>query len=102
MTIPEVLRCAVSDGYSETCVGKKDRNIKVWFCVWPGVDYHWYRQTEPMSGAERWCHKMGTGPAENKDDSRQFITDPRTADRGPYVDQGVFLYYKGRQNQTVE
>ena len=44
----------------------------------------------------------GDGPGRNKDDSGQFITDPRTADRGAYVDQGIFLYCKGRQNKTVE
>jgi len=101
LTIPEVLRCAVSDGFSEECVGKKRKNIKVWFCVWPGVDYHWYRQTKPMDGEERWCHKMGGTPARNTDDSGHYITDPRTADRGSYTDEGQWLWYDGRANKTV-
>lgn len=101
VTIPEVLRCALSDGYVDHCVGKKDRNIKVWFCVWPDVDYHWYRQTAPMAGDERWCHKMGTSQARNTDDSGQLIADPRTADRGPYTNEGIFLFYYRRSNKTV-
>lgn len=101
ITIPEVLRCALSDGFFDHCVGEKNRNIKIWFCVWPGVDYHWYRQTKPMDGEERWCHKMGGTPARNTDDSGQFITDPRTADRSAYIDEGIWLYYNRRANKTV-
>jgi hypothetical protein len=101
LTIPEVLRCALSDGFYDECVGKKNRGIKIWFCVAPGWDYHWYRQTKPMGGEERWCHKMGGTPARNTDDSGNFITDPRTADRGSYVDEGIFLYYNKRSNKTV-
>ena len=44
---------------------------------------------------------MGTAPAGNKDDSGQFITDPRTADRGPYTSEGTFLSYNRRSNKTV-
>ena len=102
LSIPEVLRCAKSDGFSDVCVGgKKNRTIKIWFCVWPGVDYHWYRQTQPVGGQERWCHKMGGTPARNTDDSGQPITDPRTADRSSYTAEGVWLYYKGKSNETV-
>ena len=101
LTIPEVLRCALSDGFFDHCVGKKDRNIKIWFCVAPGWDYHWYRQTKPMGGKERWCHKMGGTPARNTDDSGDYITDPRTADRGAYTSEGIFLYYNRRSNKTV-
>ena len=101
ITIPEVLRCAKSDGFEDACYGKKNRNIKIWFCVWPGVDYHWYRQTQPMGGEERWCHKMGNTPARNTDDSGDFITDPRTADRSAYISEGIYLYYNRRSNKTV-
>jgi hypothetical protein len=101
ITIPEVLRCALSDGFKDHCVGKKNRYIKIWFCVWPGTDYHWYRETTPEGGQDRWCHKMGGTPARNTDDSGQPITDPRTADRSSYTSEGIFLYYKGRSNKTV-
>ena len=101
LTIPEVLRCALSDGFFDHCKGKRNRTIKIWFCVAPGWDYHWYRQTEPMGGEERWCHKMGGTPARNTDDSGQYITDPRTADRGSYTSEGIFLYYNRRSNKTV-
>ena len=52
-----------------------------------------------MGGEERWCHKMGGTPARNTDDSGDYITDPRTADRGAYTSEGIFLYYNRRAEQ---
>lgn len=48
--------------------------------IWPGVDYHWYRQDR--NGC--WSHKPGSTEARNYDNSGRPITDPRTCDRGPY------------------
>ena len=54
--------------------------------LWPGVDYHWYRQDK--TGC--WSHKPGSTAARNTDNSGKSITDPKTADRGPYT---VFCTY---------
>jgi hypothetical protein len=58
--------------------------------VSPGLgfnDYHWYRKGR--NG--RWTHKPGGGQATNLDNSGNLITDPRTADRGPYTDFCTFM-----------
>ena len=47
----------------------------------PGWDFHWYRLGPNM----RWSHKPGGTPVTNLDNSGHIITDPRTADRGPYT-----------------
>ena len=49
--------------------------------VWPGKDYHWYRQDS--SGC--WSHKPGRTPATAVDNRDQKLVDPRVADRGPYT-----------------
>lgn len=49
--------------------------------VWPGTDFHWYRQDS--SGC--WSHKPGQTPVRDVDNSGARILDPRTADRGPYT-----------------
>ena len=76
---------AVSDGLApincdEGC-GCRDCCHLVALVVWPGEDYHWYRRDRDG----RWSHKLGWSPATNLDNSGNLITDPRTADRGPYT-----------------
>jgi hypothetical protein len=44
-------------------------------------DYHWYR----LDTNGLWTHKPGNGLATNLDNSGNPITDPATADRGPYT-----------------
>lgn len=55
--------------------------------VAPGWDFHWYRKGR--NG--RWSHKPGGTPVTNLDNSSAIITDPRTADRGPYTDFCTFM-----------
>jgi hypothetical protein len=55
--------------------------------VAPGWDYHWFRKGR--NG--RWTHKPGSTPVTNLDNSSAVITDPRTADRGPYTDFCTFM-----------
>lgn len=55
--------------------------------IWPRVDYHWYRQDK--NGC--WSHKPGQTAVRNTDDSGQPITDPRTANRGPYTDFCTYM-----------
>ncbi len=64
---------------------------RVALVVAPGHDYHWYRQD--INGL--WSHKRGCQAAKNVDESKNPITDPATADRGPYTDFcGYFCVYK--------
>lgn len=53
----------------------------------PGNDYHWYRK----GSNGKWSHKMGGSPATIFDNSGNPISDPRTADRGGYVDFCTFM-----------
>ncbi len=53
----------------------------------PNYDYHWYRK----GSNGRWSHKPGSTPATLLDNSGNIITDPRTADRGPYTNFCTFM-----------
>jgi hypothetical protein len=79
---------AVSDGLISTdCdvgCGCTDCCHKVALVISPGpqfIDFHWYRQGPDGM----WSHKPGDGTARNIDESKYLISDPRTADRGPYT-----------------
>lgn len=54
--------------------------------IWPGRDYHWYRQDN--TGC--WSHKIGWSPVTPFDNNGRIITDPRTCARGNYT---VFCTY---------
>jgi hypothetical protein len=54
--------------------------------IWPGTDYHWYRQDK--NGC--WSHKPGQTAARNVDNAGHTISDPQTCNRGPYT---VFCSY---------
>ena len=58
--------------------------------LWPGNDYHWYRQDK--FGC--WSHKPGSTAARNVDDAGAAISDPRTANRGPYTVFCTFMVTK--------
>jgi hypothetical protein len=59
----------------------------------PGVrDYHWYRKCREGF----WGHKPGGTAARNTDNSGHIITDPRTANRGPYTIFCGFYYAQRR------
>jgi hypothetical protein len=99
ITADEIHKAALRDGYVDSIKdSEKKRVLHVGYCIAPGWDYHWYRQTKRMDGEERWTHKPGGTPARNYDDSGNFITDPSTADRGPYTIWGGFMYNPGKQN----
>jgi len=58
--------------------------------VAPGYDYHWYRRDKN----DYWTHKAGQTSATNRDNSGNLITNPETANRGPYTDFcGYFLVW---------
>jgi hypothetical protein len=54
--------------------------------IWPGADYHWYRQDTVGC----WSHKPGQTAVRNMDNAGNAITDPSTCNRGPYT---VFCNY---------
>jgi hypothetical protein len=62
--------------------------------IWPGQDYHWYRQ----DNVGCWSHKPGSTPARNVDNAGHAITDPRTCNRGPYT---VFCDYMITSRRVV-
>jgi hypothetical protein len=51
-------------------------------------DYHWYR--EQIGGF--WGHKPGGTAARNFDNSNHLVTNPETADRGPYTEFHGYFY----------
>ncbi|MEQ1677401.1 MAG: hypothetical protein ABL876_11905 [Chitinophagaceae bacterium] len=55
--------------------------------VAPDYDYHWFRK----GPNGRWSHKPGSTAATITDNSNNLITDPRTADRGPYTQFCTFM-----------
>jgi hypothetical protein len=55
--------------------------------VAPNWDYHWFRK----GPNGRWSHKPGSTAAKLTDNSGNIITDPRTADRGPYTQFCTFM-----------
>lgn len=84
MACADVSTGATADGLAaagpnDACSGCCHRVALV---VAPGEDFHWYR----LDSSGYWSHKPGSTPAKNVDNSGQLITDPRTADRGPYTD----------------
>jgi hypothetical protein len=58
--------------------------------IWPGNDYHWYRQDK--NGC--WSHKPGQTAVRNVDNSGKTISDPKACDRGPYTDFCTYMITK--------
>ncbi len=90
LTCPDVLAGAVADDLiaepkaNNRC--PKEGHL-VALVVAPGWDFHWYRKGR----TGYWSHKPGGTQATNRDNSGNLIPDPRTADRGPYVDFCTFM-----------
>jgi hypothetical protein len=53
----------------------------------PAYDFHWYRRGR----FGRWTHKPGGTQATDRDNSGKIITNPQTADRGPYTQFAGFM-----------
>lgn len=86
LTCTGVQPSAVSDGLAASSnfltVRPAGKGWYVALVIWPGVDYHWYRQ----DNAGCWSHKPGGTAATNLDNSGKTIADPNTCDRGGYTD----------------
>jgi hypothetical protein len=80
-----VLAGAVSDGLvaspNFTDPLAEGKGWYVALVLWPGHDFHWYRQ----DSAGCWSSKSGDDDVTNGDYSHNHISDPKTADRGPYT-----------------
>jgi len=87
---PGVEPAAVADGLKAVANFSahlaKGHGWYVALVIWPGTDYHWYRQD--ANGC--WSHKPGSTAARNVDNSGHIITDPKTCNRGSYT---VFCTY---------
>jgi hypothetical protein len=86
LTCSEVGGAAISDGLRSRSDGNDDPDAcchTVALVLWPGSggDYHWYRRDKDGT----WSHKPGSTKATRLDNAGKRITDPRTADRGPYT-----------------
>lgn len=83
ITSAKVYAASIADGLdASTSSGSCAMNqTKIAVFLWPGVDYHWYR--EDSNGY--WSHKPGSTYATNVDNSNDLITDPEDADRGYYT-----------------
>lgn len=103
VTCAEVTRAALADGmhrrYDCFPDTEKPRPL-VALVVAPGpsfIDYHWYRlQSEPF-----WGHKPGGTAARNTDNSGVVITNPETANRGPYTQFCGYFYGCNTQRQRI-
>lgn len=82
---PEVTAGALSDGLEAVAPGLGPCSgccHRVALVMAPGYDFHWYRR----DADGWWSHKPGGTEARNTDNSGNLISDPRTADRGPYTE----------------
>ncbi|XP_061173474.1 uncharacterized protein LOC133182644 [Saccostrea echinata] len=66
---------------TSSCLPEEYNGNLVALVIWPGNDYHFYR----LDDNGLFSHKPGRTEARNLDNSGNLITDPRTADRGPYT-----------------
>ena len=91
LTCPAVRAAATSDGlHAVPNFGGHLGPGHGWYValvIWPGRDYHWYRQDK--NGC--WSHKPGQTAARNTDNSGHLIADPRTCNRGPYTNFCTYM-----------
>ena len=90
ITATEVAAAAERDGLEPTTASATSPTgkTKMALVIWPGYDFHWYRQDSDG----RWSHKPGGTQATNRDNSGALITNPETANRGYYT-QFVGYYF---------
>jgi hypothetical protein len=90
MEVTAVRNAAIADGLEPTTASatSSQGKTKMALVIWPGVDYHWYRQDR--NGL--WTHKPGQTAATNVDNSGAAITNPETANRGNYTQFGGYFF----------
>jgi hypothetical protein len=91
LTCPDVQTAATADGLAACPNFKAELSAgKGWYValvIWPGNDFHWYRQ----DNVGCWSHKPGSTAVRNLDNSGNPIIDPKTCDRGPYVNFCTYM-----------
>lgn len=97
LTLDNIQSAMIRDGWSRSCTGQ---SLVVGLWIWPNRDYHFYRKTVNVGGQSRWCHKPGSTPATNRDNSGRIIIAPVTADNGNYTLGARTLWYRGSSNQV--
>lgn len=76
------------DGYKDYCLGGTAQNISICLVIWPNIDFHFYR----LCQNRHWCHKPGSTPARNTDNSGKLIYSVETCNRGPYTNVCGYFY----------
>jgi hypothetical protein len=93
LTCASVKPAAVKDALEDTPGANNkcpEEGHLVALVIAPGFDFHWFRKGR--NGF--WSHKPGGTQATNVDNSGHLISDPRTANRGPYTDFCTFMVVK--------
>ncbi len=88
--VPTIAKYSQADGLISTTLaaGCGDSRELLAMVIAPSIpDYHWYRRD--ANGF--WTHKPGHTPATNVDNSGVTITNPETANRGPYTIFGGYF-----------
>ncbi len=103
ITCAEVSRGAMSDGMHRRfqCFPDSEKpRYLVALVVAPGpgfVDFHWFRKQK----GGFWGHKPGGTAARNTDNSGVLITNPETANRGPYTSFCGYFYGCDSQRRRI-
>ncbi|WP_031068786.1 hypothetical protein [Streptomyces sp. NRRL WC-3742] len=101
ITCAEVGRGALCDGMHHRfdCFpdSEKPRCLVALVLIPGGRDYHWYRKQKEGF----WGHKPGGTAARNYDNSGHVITNPETADRGPYTIFCGYFYGCNSQRRRI-
>lgn len=82
----DVSSAVLRDGYANGCVSSN--NISICLVIWPGRDFHFYR----LCAKGHWCHKPGSTPAKNTDNSGRLITSVQSCNRGSYTSVCGYFY----------
>jgi hypothetical protein len=93
LTCASVKPAAVKDALEDTPGANNkcpEEGHLVALVIAPGFDFHWFRKGR--NGF--WSHKPGGTQVTNVDNSGHLISDPRTANRGPYTDFCTFMVVK--------
>ncbi|MCF3102074.1 hypothetical protein IPZ58_10805 [Streptomyces roseoverticillatus] len=88
---PDVSSAVFVDGLVGSAQCLPDGERPRWFIalvIWPGADFHFYRKHQELF----WGHKPGRDTARNYDNSNIRISNPESANRGPYTDFCGYFY----------
>jgi hypothetical protein len=99
MSVSEYLRAVASDGLEVLADPNAPARTPadghyMAMVIWPGTsagsgDFHFYRLDDTTA---LWSHKPGHTQARDIDRSGAQIQDPRSAQRGPYIEFAAYLY----------